>query len=112
MLLHDFAYYVTISLIDKYYWRNTMGSARPVQIKIEEEILSKAKVFAEHEGFRSVASMAHYAFVQFLNSLEEKKIKSFEPTIEEKEIFKRGEDEIRKGNTTKLDLKKFSKLFE
>lgn len=89
-----------------------MASVKPLQIKIDENVLSKAQLFAEYEGFRSVASMAHYAFIQFLNTLEDKKIKKFTPTQEEKLLLQEAEDDIQSGRLYRLDMDKFHELFD
>lgn len=84
-------------------------SAKPVQIKIEPNMYSKAEAFAQHEGFRSVASMAYYAFVQFINELEEEKIASWIPTDEEKAILLKGIKDFDDKDFINIDPKNLSK---
>lgn len=87
-------------------------AAKPVQIKLDSKMFTKAQSFAEHEGFRSVASMAYYAFVQFINDLEEEKIGTWTPTEEEKSMIKASEEDIKAGRVYKLDPNNISAIFE
>jgi antitoxin component of RelBE/YafQ-DinJ toxin-antitoxin module len=80
-----------------------------IQFQIDQKVKKEAESIIDQEGFRSIPSLAYFAFMQMIKQFKEtgsvlpENIPTFEMTPEIEKIIQKAEKEIKAGKTYKLD---------